>query len=476
MLFNSVQFFIFFLCVFLAYRYLNHKWQNRFLLIASYYFYGSWDWRFLSLLWISTIVDFYCGQAIEKNTAKVIRKKFLIYSIITNLGILGFFKYYNFFAGNLQFVLSSWGVVIPLSTLNIILPVGISFYTFQTMSYTIDIYYGKMQSEKSFVNFALFVAFFPQLVAGPIERAKRLIPQIRAKRVLTLQQFYEGSFLIFWGLYQKVFISDNLAKIVDPVFAAEGSQSGMMVLIALYAFAFQIFCDFSGYSNIARGLCKCMGFEIMINFNLPYFAKNPSDFWQRWHISLSSWLKDYLYIPLGGNRKGMLKSYRNLALTMILGGFWHGAAWTFIAWGIYHGLLLIIYRLLSDCFKNIYISVRPIFKKIFSVINIIFFFHITCLGWLIFRAISIEQIYDMLYSLVYDFHLRQFLLFWDTIKALIFYTSLLIVVQIFQYVQKDLMVVYKASRIVKVLFYIICFYSILIWGVTGGKEFIYFQF
>ena len=304
MLFNTLQFAIFFIIVYSLYLLFNHKWQNWMLLVASYIFYGAWDWRFLSLIFISTILDYICGLQIYKSRYLKRKRLFLFFSVFGNLAILGFFKYFNFFATNLQELLKIFGFSIHPHFLHIILPIGISFYTFQTMSYTIDIYRGRMAPTKKFFDLALFVAFFPQLVAGPIERAKHLLPQILVPRKLSLDKFYEGCYLIFWGLFQKVFIADNLAKIVDPVFAGNSPYNGIQVILALYAFAFQILCDFSGYSNIARGLGKCMGFDIMVNFNLPYFSTNPREFWRRWHISLSTWLRDYLYISLGGNRRG----------------------------------------------------------------------------------------------------------------------------------------------------------------------------
>jgi len=335
--FNSLQFFLFFAVVYSLYLAFNHKWQNRMLLVASYVFYGTWDWRFLSLIVISTIIDYYCGIKIDEITDAKKRKQFLAISIVANLSMLGFFKYFNFFAENLQALCCFFGFQVQPHFLNIILPVGISFYTFQTMSYTIDIYKGQLKPTRKFFDFALFVSFFPQLVAGPIERASHLLPQILSKRKVTIDKFCEGCYLIFWGLFLKVFVADNLARLVDPIFASDPPYNGVKVLLGLYAFAFQIFGDFAGYSNIARGLGKCMGFDIMVNFNLPYFVTNPSDFWRRWHISLSTWLRDYLYIPLGGNKKGTLFTYRNLAITMFLGGLWHGAAWTFIIWGAYRG-------------------------------------------------------------------------------------------------------------------------------------------
>jgi len=285
------------------------------LLVASYIFYGAWDWRFLFLIFASTVIDYFCGLKIYNTQNPEKRKIFVTISIISNLSFLGFFKYFDFFTFNLQRLFAYFNFSIDPMFLKIVLPVGISFYTFQTMSYTIDIYRRKMEPTNKFFDFALFVAFFPQLVAGPIERAKRLLPQILSPRQVTLGKFYEGCYLIFWGLFMKIFIADNLAKIVNPVYGGPPPYNGVDVLLASYAFAFQIFCDFAGYSNIARGLGKCMGFNIMINFNLPYIATNPSEFWQRWHISLSTWLRDYLYIPLGGNRKGKLKTYRKIKIS-----------------------------------------------------------------------------------------------------------------------------------------------------------------
>jgi D-alanyl-lipoteichoic acid acyltransferase DltB (MBOAT superfamily) len=266
------------------------------LLVASYVFYGSWDWRFLSLILISTFLDYLCGIKIHQSPDQRHRKIFLILSVCGNLSILGFFKYYDFFATSLGNLLGVLGLQIHPGLIHVILPVGISFYTFQTMSYTINIYRGRLKPTHHFFDFALFVAFFPQLVAGPIEWARNLLSQILKPRRVTLEKFYEGCYLIFWGLFQKMFVADNLARVVDPVFASAAPYNGLQVLIALYAFAFQIFCDFAGYSNIARGLGKCMGIDLMVNFNLPYFATNPREFWRRWHISLSIWLRDIPWI------------------------------------------------------------------------------------------------------------------------------------------------------------------------------------
>lgn len=346
MLFNSFDFLLFFVVVFIVQRLLPHRQRNLFLLATSYFFYSCWDWRFLSLIMISTLVDFYCGRAIFGSNVNKIRKRYIVISILTNLGILGFFKYAGFFVDSANILISSLGHNPTSFHLNIVLPVGVSFYTFQTMSYTIDIYRKQVKPAENIIDFALFVAFFPQLVAGPIERAKNFLPQVLKKPVVSSSMIMEGGWLVFWGLFKKSVIADNMAIIVDQAFSSS-SLAGGDLLIAVYAFAIQIYCDFSGYSDMARGIAKMMGYNLMLNFKVPYFATNPSEFWRRWHISLSSWLRDYLYIPLGGNRNGRLQTYRNLFVTMLLGGLWHGAAWKFVLWGAYHGTLLALHRIMS---------------------------------------------------------------------------------------------------------------------------------
>lgn len=474
MLFNSQIFLIFFIIVYILYILLNQnlKWQNRMLLVASCIFYGAWDWRFIFLMYISISVDFFCGINIQKSNSQRIRKRFLLISILVNLLILGFFKYFNFFALNLQALLNYLGVPLSLKVLNIILPVGISFYTFEAMSYIIDVYQRRMEATRSYLDYALFVTYFPHLVAGPIMRAKNLIPQITSKRELTLNKFYEGCYLIGWGLFQKVFVADNLARIVNSVFAGNPPYNGFAIMVALYAFAFQIYGDFAGYSNIARGLGKCMGFDIMINFNLPYFSSNPADFWNRWHISLSSWLRDYLYIPLGGNRKGNLITYRNLGFTMLLGGLWHGASWTFIAWGAYHGFLLIIHRLFNER-----VSLRFNFKsllvlRMWSLIKILFFFHLVCLGWLLFRAESLNQVYEMCRALFFNFNFFAGI----GLKALLSTIWLLLVIEYFSFKRNNPNALLRFSVWVRALAYVIIYYSLIIYGARDGQEFIYFQF
>ncbi len=472
MLFNSLQFAGFFIIVYCLYLAMNHKWQNRMLLIASFIFYGAWDWRFLFLMFVTIITDYFCALKIDESKEDKTKKRFLFLGIFVNLLILSFFKYFNFFATSLQGLFGYFGFSANPKLLNIILPVGISFYTFQALSYIIDVYRGDIRPTKSLRDCALFISYFPQLVAGPIMRAKDLLPQVIRPRKLSLEKFYEGCYLIFWGLFLKIFVADNLATIVNPVFASQGPYNAARVLIALYAFAFQIYCDFAGYSNIARGLGKCMGFDIMVNFNLPYFATNPSDFWKRWHISLSTWLRDYLYIPLGGNRVSGFITYRNLAITMLLGGLWHGAAWTFVIWGAYHGLLLIIHRSLKPVLAKLPVPRNPVLERAWFFLRVIFFFHFTCLGWLIFRAESAGQIFSMLGSFVSGFNLGSNMGLFSLVRLI----WLLTLVQFIQFIRRDKMVIYRSGVIVKAAFYIVCFYSMIIFGVNSGKEFIYFQF
>ena len=319
------------------------------------------------------------------------------------------------------------------------------------------------------------MAFFPQLVAGPIERATHLLPQIIQPRKMSLEKLYEGWYLILWGLFLKVFVADNLADIVDPIFKLDAVLYREQVILGAYAFAFQIFCDFAGYSSIARGSAMCMGFEIMHNFNNPYFASNPGDFWRRWHISLSTWLKDYLYIPLGGNRKGEWKTYRNLMVTMLLGGLWHGASWTFVLWGAYHGLILILHRLAEPVLKYTRGENRT-FKAVIKCVKVVVFFHVICYGWILFRAQSFEQIAAMTRVLLFSGFKLSAVQMWNLFSGFIFYVWFLMAVQIYQYVKNDLMAVYKSHWLARGLFYYLCIMMILIYGVTDAKDFIYFQF
>jgi alginate O-acetyltransferase complex protein AlgI len=480
MLFNSLIFVGFFLCVYALYSATrrNLRVQNVLLLVASYVFYGYWDWRFLSLIAISTLTDYVIGRhlgATEDTTepGRARRKRLLIYSIVVNLSILGFFKYFDFFAENFAGLLSLVGMHADPITLRIILPVGISFYTFQTMSYTFDVYRKKMAPTDSLLNFAVFVAFFPQLVAGPIERAQHLLPQVEKKRRITTEMIDSGLFLVLWGYFKKVVVADNCGVLANDLFNHYHDFTGVDILVGVLAFAAQIYCDFSGYSDIARGTARLMGFDLMVNFRLPYFALNPSDFWSRWHISLSSWLREYLYFPLGGNRKGPMKTYRNLAITMLLGGLWHGAAWNFVAWGAFHGVILILYRLFEK---------RPIHADPWNGENpraLVFgkmalMFLLTLIGWVLFRSGSLEQIAYLL-THVWIPPMADGYEELDGTTSLFFFAPV-VLMESWQYVKRDLLIVTKQTTLLRVALYTYLFLSILLFGSRESMEFVYFQF
>lgn len=388
MLFNSIEYLIFLPVVLILYWLLksNYKNQNALLLIASYIFYGWWDYRFLSLIVFSSLLDFYVGQKIELAQGQRNKKRWLLVSLCSNLGLLGVFKYYNFFADSFSSAMSSIGWEVNDLTLNIILPVGISFYTFQTLSYSIDIYRSQIKSCKDLVGFFTFVSLFPQLVAGPIERASNLIPQIVSNRSLNITLIKTGVFQIFIGLFRKVAIADNLGIYVDSVYANQDIHNGSTLLVATVFYAFQIYFDFSGYSDIAIGSAKLFGFNFNINFNFPYFSKTLTEFWRRWHMSLSFWLRDYLYISLGGNRKGIIITYRNLMLTMLLGGLWHGSSWNFVIWGGIHGLFLSIEKYTFAVLKI----------KTFSALGYIYTFIVVLIAWVFFRSANFDTAWNII--------------------------------------------------------------------------------
>lgn len=349
MLFNSLVFAIFLGAVVGLFWVLPRNWRTGLLLAASYVFYGWWDYRFLGLILVSTGVDFWAGGRIARQPDPNLRRRYLSVSLLVNLGILGFFKYWGFFVDSAASLLESLGADSGLPTLRLLLPVGISFYTFQTLSYTIDVYRGEMDPEPSLVRFALFVAFFPQLVAGPIERARRLLPQLRSwPEDIRNVEWRTALTLIARGLFRKVVIADGLAPIVNDIFATPRFYGTISIFVGVMAFSLQIYGDFAGYTDIARGTAKLFGVDLMINFRAPYRSRTFSEFWRRWHISLSTWLRDYLYIPLGGNRRGPVRTYINLLVTMLLGGLWHGAGWGFVIWGGLHGVYLATERLLQS--------------------------------------------------------------------------------------------------------------------------------
>jgi D-alanyl-lipoteichoic acid acyltransferase DltB (MBOAT superfamily) len=400
MLFNSIDFAFFLPLVFVFYWALGKagvKVQNAFIVLASYYFYGSWDWRFLFLIIFSTLVDFSIGILLSRENNKTKRKLLLWTSIVVNLGFLGFFKYYNFFLDNFINAFSLFGTKIQANSLDIILPVGISFYTFQTLSYTIDVYKKKLKPTQDVFAFGAFVSFFPQLVAGPIERATNLLPQFYSKRQFDYGKAVDGLRQILWGLFKKVVIADNAAQIANYLFDNPDQYSGSTLLIGAIFFTLQIYGDFSGYSDIAIGLARLFGFELKRNFAFPYFSRDIAEFWRRWHISLSTWFRDYLYIPLGGSRGGLWTKVRNTFIIFIVSGFWHGANWTFIIWGalnaIYFLPLLLLNKNRSNTNNVAEGKLLPSFMEFFQMT---FTFILTVIAWVFFRAESVQSAFEYL--------------------------------------------------------------------------------
>lgn len=523
MIFSNLEFFGFF-AAFLPFYVLTFRrigLRNALILLASYIFYGWWDTRFLALIAVSTAMDYVAGLAIAGErkrwdavakacglvlvTAAAIvvlepksrllvagmsagfcvllvglvaaldnlpdwrrRRLFLAASVITNLGMLGAFKYFNFFAESFADFAALFGWTPGFVTLNVVLPVGISFYTFQTMSYTLDIYRNRLEPTSKIVSFAAFVSFFPQLVAGPIERAQNLLPQFFERRDITWDGVKSGAILFLWGFYKKAVIADNLAPISDQVFSNPQAFSPDQILAGVLAFTFQIYCDFSGYSDMARGVARIMGFELMLNFNMPYFSRTPSEFWRRWHISLSSWLRDYLYVPLGGNRYGSFATYRNLMLTMLLGGLWHGAAWTFVAWGFYHGVILVIYRLARIDGLLERIPVRSAIGLPMHLGAAAIMFVLAVYSWVFFRA---EGFGDAFYILghMYGFSIEAF-------RGVAFYVLPLIALDLGARLTDRINVWDRAPWYVVYNVVLFLLYAALLLSAARGQDFIYFDF
>ena len=428
---------------------------------------------------VAAVIAFNLLASLVGGTSEVVRRRVALWaSILLNLGILGTFKYYDFFAGNLASLIEGVTGQVPGSfTLGFILPVGISFYTFQTMSYTIDVYRGKIPSTDRFINFAAFVAFFPQLVAGPIERAGRLLPQFQRERPpLDFPTLRSALWLIAWGLFKKLFVADNMAVVVNATFGPFDDpnatfavpQDGLTLLVGVYAFAFQIYGDFSGYTDIARGVARLLGFDLMLNFRLPYFATSPSDFWRRWHISLSTWLRDYVYIPLGGNRAGGWGTYRNLTIVMLIGGLWHGSAWTFVLWGGYHAVLLCIYRRLGIRTERDSIS----FPR--QLVLGLVMFNLTCLGWLLFRASNIQTVEVFLVGIFTSpFASEQT---WVDLGAVVFFGWFLLLFQVGQALTGELDLMKRLHWFVRLNIWIYVIMSLITFTEDMGQEFIYFAF
>ena len=394
MLFNSIQFALFLPVVFAAYWLIgrrNIRLQNLFLLVASYYFYGCWSWKFLLLIVVSSVVDFVVGWLMHDTEKPLHRKLLLAASLATNLGILGFFKYYNFFIESFVELFTGMGIALNPFTLQIVLPVGISFYTFQTLSYTIDIYRRQLEPTRDPISFFAFVSFFPQLVAGPIERAASLLPQFERERTFNEATATEGMRQILWGLFKKMVIADNLAPVVDQIFANYSELSGSVLVLGILYFAIQIYCDFSGYSDIAIGTAKLFGFRLMTNFSFPYFSRDIGEFWRRWHISLSTWFRDYVYIPLGGSRASKGRQFFNIFVTFAVSGFWHGANWTFIAWGVLHGLFYLPFIFLGRKKYGNIAAENRLLPSLREAGAIAATFALVLLAWTFFRAPSVTD-------------------------------------------------------------------------------------
>ncbi len=470
MLFNSLDFFIFLFLVFIGYWfvvYKNLRLQNVLLLVASYVFYGWWDWRFLSLIALSTIIDYTAGFRIYESNEKSIKKRWLWVSIVFNLGMLGFFKYYNFFIDSWIDLFASVGYELQSTwTLQIILPVGISFYTFQTLSYSIDIYKEKLQPTKDFIAFAAFVSFFPQLVAGPIERATNLVPQFLNKRTFTYKTFSYGIKLMIWGFFLKLVVADRAAIYVNAVYNNTENHDGLSFIAATVLFAFQIYGDFAGYSLIAIGTSKLFGFDLMTNFKRPYLSASVSEFWTRWHISLSTWFRDYLYIPLGGNRVAKSRWLFNLFITFLISGLWHGANWTFVVWGALNGLYLILEVLL---FK----------KRRQGVFNVILTFVLTNFAWIFFRANSIEDAFFII-KRICTVPGRLYIGSGDDITASLYATLAIVILILVELKKEYFNTMFSISNhkyeFVRLTGYAVLIYMIMYFGVFGKSQFIYFQF
>ncbi|MFN8050227.1 MAG: MBOAT family protein [Acidimicrobiales bacterium] len=391
MTFNSLQYAVFLVLAVAVYWTIPSRFQNHWLLVCSYVFYAFWDVRFLALLGAASLVDFYVGIGIENSTDQRRRKRLLLVSLAWNIGILGFFKYTNFFLDSAVELARAVGFSAHRSSLNIILPVAISFFTFQSIAYTVTIYRGRMSAARNLVDFAVYVAFFPQLVAGPIEKPWHILPQFQSVRTRpSADQVSRGLLLIFCGLVKKVVIADTAATVANQVFGDPKGTHAVALVLGVYAFAVQIYFDFSAYTDIARGSARLLGIELIENFREPYLSRDPSEFWRRWHISLSEWLRDYVFIPLGGSKAGELLTYRNLFVTMLVGGLWHGASWTFVIWGAFHGLLLMAARRLFPRHD----PERPIAAR--DIPAMIVTFHMVCLGWIFFRAATFSDAVAMI--------------------------------------------------------------------------------
>ena len=475
MLFNSLQFAFFFIGIVTLYFSIPHRYRWLLLLIGSYFFYMCWNWRYISLILLSTVVDYFAGRRMAVLPEKRQRRKYLFLSLLTNLGLLFAFKYYNFFTESLNTTFLALHLPFHIDYLNVLLPVGISFYTFQTLSYSIDVYRGKIEHEKHFGIFALYVSFFPQLVAGPIERASRLLPQFYRKNDFDEARIVSGLRLMLWGLFKKIVVANRLAIYVDAVYGNADLHSGLTLLVATYMFAFQIYCDFSGYSDIAIGAARVMGYDLMKNFNRPYFSKNINEFWSRWHISLSTWFRDYLYIPLGGNRRGVPRMFVNIFIVFLVSGMWHGANWTFLVWGALHGFYAVMSKLTLK-WRDRFVERLHIPKLLAYAVRIFVTFQLVSLAWIFFRADSISQAYHILLRV---FALPVGELFVPELDKFVYGIIAILILLFVDFVNETKRIapdVIFQPRAIRWASYIAIIVIMILIGVFDESQFIYFQF
>lgn len=472
MLFDSAAYILFLILVVLVYWRLPFRKQNYLLLAASYFFYGWWDWRFLFLMAGSTLVDYLVARKIASTSDERTRRYLLYFSLILNFSFLGVFKYFNFFVDSTAHLAALFGLKqIPVSVWRILLPPGISFYTFQEVAYIVDVYHRKVEPAKSLVDYALFISLFPHLIAGPIQRPSHLLPQVQKERTWDAPKAFDGLILILEGLFLKVVIADNCALIANAIFGGSfGGPNTMTVLLGTYAFAWQIYGDFSGYSRIARGSAQLLGFHFMVNFRQPYLAESLQDFWRRWHISLSTWLRDYLYIPLGGNRLGRVRTYINLMLTMLLGGLWHGANWTFVVWGGIHGVGLAIERLFTGGGRR-EIADSPSFLGRWA--RRIFIFNLVCLAWIFFRISSFSGAWQQLVGLL---NWQWSPAYWNALVFLAVYALALFLLDLQLEASKGEHVFATYPYSLRVLTGIAFCVLITLFGANQESAFIYFRF
>jgi alginate O-acetyltransferase complex protein AlgI len=466
--FDSAAYIIFLILVVIVYWRLPFRAQNRFLLAASYFFYGWWDWRFLVLMAASTVVDYFVARSIDRAANPQVKRNLLIFSIILNFTLLAVFKYFNFFVDSFFNVASLLGLRdVPDVVWRVLLPPGISFYTFQEVAYIVDVYHGKIKPAERLIDYSLFISLFPHLIAGPIQRPSHLLPQVQQSRFWDPSKAFDGLMLILEGLFRKVVIADNCALLANAVFNGHfGKPNLVTVFIGAYAFAWQIYGDFSGYSSIARGSAQLLGFHFMVNFRQPYLAQSLQDFWRRWHISLSTWLRDYLYIWLGGNRLGNFRTRLNLAMTMLLGGLWHGANWTFVIWGGIHGAGLVIERLFWGKFSNSAILIGRWCRRILV-------FHLVCIAWIFFRIPTISGALDQIAALG---HWHWALEYKIAIQFLAVYAGLLFMMDLHMDHSNSEYLFERQPYAVRVATGFLLCVVITLFGANQNNAFLYFQF